>query len=78
VPPVEGAVVLGVVVVVGVVVDVELVPVAPNATAPTAPPPNMAARKPAVTNALRIPFMHLLRRMRAGSRLPIGDRWGFP
>jgi hypothetical protein len=75
VPPGDGAIVIPGVVV--VVVDDEP-PVAPNATAPIAPPPNIAARKPAVTSPLRIPFMNLLLRLSGGSPGPIRDRWGFP
>jgi hypothetical protein len=75
VPPADGAIVIPGVVV--VVVDEEPPPVAPNATAPIAPPPNIAARKPAVTSPLRIPFMNLLRRLPGGSLATIRDRWGF-
>jgi hypothetical protein len=73
VPPVDGAIVMPGVV---VVVDDDPPPVAPNATAPIAPPPNIAAMKPAVTSPLRIPFMDLLLRLPGGSLRPIRDRWG--
>src|SRR5205814_1664066 len=57
----EGAIVIpGVVVVVD---DVGPLPVAPRATAPIAPPPVIAARKPAVTSALWIRVMNLLLRL---------------
>src|SRR5438477_11843399 len=60
---------LGVVV---VVVDAEPVPVAPRATAPTAPPPNMAATMPVVTRPLWSLVMNLL--VRLGGRLAPADQ----